>query len=171
MSDAHTMVSGMRGVLMIAILGAFLPMAVPGQTSAPKSTSPKSSSPASAAPASAAPTSMTRDAIPPTSLPAMIFAPTSFWYTPIPKDAPLHPNSENFVKEFLRQKKAYYGTVSINLTAYASPIYIAGPNVTAVKVTEWDGQKKDSRTKTSPSNGRQCRSPNTPNRPTERTWR
>ena len=54
---------------------------------------------------------------------ATIFAPTSFWYTPLPADVPLHPNSANFVAEFVRQKKAYYGTVSINLTAYASPVY------------------------------------------------
>ena len=48
---------------------------------------------------------------------ATIFAPTSFWYTPLPADVPLHPNSANFVAEYVRQKKAYYGTVSINLMA------------------------------------------------------
>lgn len=71
-----------------------------------------------------------------------IFAPTSFWYKPIPADAPLHPNSANFVAEFLRQKKAYYGTVSINTTAYASPVYVVGPDVKPVQVTEWDCQHK-----------------------------
>ena len=71
-----------------------------------------------------------------------IFAPTSFWYTPIPANAPLHTNSDNFVKEFLRQKKAYYGTVSINTRAYASPVYIAGPQEVPVQVVEWDCQKK-----------------------------
>ena len=70
------------------------------------------------------------------------FAPDSFWYQPLPKDAPLHTNSANFVAEFLRQKKAYYGTVSINTAAYSCPIYVVGPEVKTVKVTEWDGQKK-----------------------------
>lgn len=74
--------------------------------------------------------------------PSRIFAPTSFWYQPLPKDAPLHPNSANFVKEFLRQKKAYYGTVNINTTAYACPVYIAGPDAKPVVVTEWDCQHK-----------------------------
>jgi hypothetical protein len=74
--------------------------------------------------------------------PERIFAPTSFWYQPLPNDAPLHPNSANFVAEFLRQKKAYYGTVSINTRSYASPVYVVGPDVKPVKVTEWDCQKK-----------------------------
>ncbi|MDQ2687467.1 MAG: DUF4124 domain-containing protein [Armatimonadota bacterium] len=77
-----------------------------------------------------------------TARPARVFAPTSFWYQPLPKDAPLHPNSANFVAEFLRQKKTYYGTVSINTTAYACPIYVVGPNVKLQTVTEWDGQHK-----------------------------
>ncbi len=74
--------------------------------------------------------------------PARVFAPDSFWYRPIPQFAPLHPNSANFVVEFLRQKQAYYGTVSINTTAYACPIYVVGPDVKPVQVTEWDGQHK-----------------------------
>ena len=71
-----------------------------------------------------------------------VFAPDSFWYTPIPDNAPLHPNSANFVVEFLRQKKAYYGTVSINTTAYASPVYVADAGAATVRVAEWDCQKK-----------------------------
>ena len=78
----------------------------------------------------------------PSAQPAAVFAADSFWYTPIPAEAPLHPNSANFVAEFLRQKKAYYGTVSINTTAYASPVYIAGPDTPRVRVAEWDCQKK-----------------------------
>jgi hypothetical protein len=54
-----------------------------------------------------------------------IFAPNSFWYTAIPANAPLHANSANFVTEFLRQKKAYYGNVNLNTTSFASPVYIA----------------------------------------------
>ncbi len=71
-----------------------------------------------------------------------VFASDSFWYQPLPKDAPLHTNSANFVAEFLRQKKAYYGTVSINTDAFSCPIYVVGPEVKTVVVTEWDGQKK-----------------------------
>ena len=74
--------------------------------------------------------------------PATIFAPTSFWYTPIPADAPLHPRSKAFVADFLRQKKSYYGTVTINTAAYASPVYIAEAGTPTVQVTEWDGQHK-----------------------------
>ena len=42
-----------------------------------------------------------------------IFAPTSFWYTPIPINAPLHANSARFVADFLRQKTAYYGLLAL----------------------------------------------------------
>ncbi len=80
--------------------------------------------------------------IPEPARPARAFAPDSFWYRPIPQFAPLHPNSANFVTEFLRQKKAYYGTVSINTTAYACPIYVVGPDVKPLQVAEWDGQHK-----------------------------
>ncbi len=71
-----------------------------------------------------------------------IFAPDSFWYQAIPRDVPLHPNSANFTAEFTRQIKAYYGTVSINTKAYSCPVYLAGPDVQPVQVTEWDAQKK-----------------------------
>jgi hypothetical protein len=74
--------------------------------------------------------------------PKTVFSPQSFWYTPLPIQTPLHPNSANFVAEFLRQKKAYYGTVSINTTAYAAPVYIAAAGVPTVAVTEWNCQKK-----------------------------
>ena len=74
--------------------------------------------------------------------PPRVFAADSFWYTPIPDNAPLHPNSANLVTEFLRQKKAYYGTVSINTTAYASPVYVADAGTPTVRVAEWDCQKK-----------------------------
>lgn len=71
-----------------------------------------------------------------------VFAPTSFWYTPIPATVPLHSNSANFVKEILRQKAAHYGTVTINTKEYTSPVYIAGSGAPTVKVTQWDCQKK-----------------------------
>ena len=64
-----------------------------------------------------------------------IFAPTSFWYSVIPVDAPLHANSAGFVADFLRQKQAYYGTVNINTWSYASPVFIADANTPTTKVT------------------------------------
>lgn len=66
-----------------------------------------------------------------------IFASSSFWYAPIPVDAPLHPNSAGFVSDFLRQKKAFYGTVSINLESWASPVYVVGPDVPTTQVEQW----------------------------------
>lgn len=71
-----------------------------------------------------------------------VFAPTSFWYTPIPAAVPLHANSANFVKEILRQKATYYGTVTINTKEYTSPVYTAAAGAPTVKVTQWDCQKK-----------------------------
>ncbi|MEZ0237816.1 MAG: DUF4124 domain-containing protein [Methylophilaceae bacterium] len=71
-----------------------------------------------------------------------VYAPTSFWYTPIPAAVPLHSNSANFVKEILRQKAAYYGTVTINTKEYTSPVYIAAAGAPTMKVTQWDCQKK-----------------------------
>jgi hypothetical protein len=75
------------------------------------------------------------------------FSPDSFWYKPIPEDAPLNPNSANYVQEFLRQKKAFYGTVNINTRKYASPVYYATDDTPKVKVSEWNCQKKASRDK------------------------
>lgn len=71
-----------------------------------------------------------------------VFAPDSFWYTPIPKDAELHPYSAQFTQEFLRQKKAYYGNVTINTSKYSSPVYVADSNTPAVRVNQWDCQNK-----------------------------
>lgn len=71
-----------------------------------------------------------------------VFHPSSFWYTPIPADAPVHPNSANFVKELLRQKAAYYGNVTINTRAYTSPVYTVDQSVPPVQVAQWDCQKK-----------------------------
>lgn len=71
-----------------------------------------------------------------------IFAPTSFWYQAIPKDAPLDPDSANLTKEFLRQMKAYYGNVTINTSAYASPVYVVPADTPPVAVEFWDCQHK-----------------------------
>jgi hypothetical protein len=71
----------------------------------------------------------------------LVFAPDSFWYKPIPTDAPLHLNSANLVRDFLRQLKKYYGHASINPSAYSSPIYIVGAEIAAVPVIQWDCNK------------------------------
>jgi hypothetical protein len=71
-----------------------------------------------------------------------IFAPTSFWYTPIPASVPLHPNSAGFVADFLRQKAAYYGSVNINTWSYASPVYIAQADTPVTKVNYSNCQRK-----------------------------
>lgn len=71
-----------------------------------------------------------------------VFAPDSFWYSPIPKDAPLHADSTAFVGEFLRQKKSYYGNVNINTKSYASPVYVVDADAPVTQVSEWDCQKK-----------------------------
>jgi hypothetical protein len=73
-----------------------------------------------------------------------VFAPNSFWYTPIPSTVTLHANSSAFVADFIRQKKEYYGTVALNTYKYASPVYYADLNTSKVKVTQWDCQNKGS---------------------------
>jgi hypothetical protein len=40
-----------------------------------------------------------------------IFAPASFWYMPVPANTPLHPNSANYVRDFLRQNTAQFNMV------------------------------------------------------------
>jgi len=69
------------------------------------------------------------------------FAPDSFWYKPIPRDAPLNANSAAYVQEFLRQLHAYYGTVGINATSFSSPVYTVGPGTKLQPVTQWDCHK------------------------------
>jgi hypothetical protein len=76
------------------------------------------------------------------TIPAQVFSPGSFWYKPLPPDAPIHPNSRQFVSEFLRQKRSYYGTVSINTVTYASPVYVADETTQGVVVRLWDCQKR-----------------------------
>jgi hypothetical protein len=71
-----------------------------------------------------------------------VFSVTSFWYSAIPVNAPLHANSAGFVTEFLRQKQAYYGTVNINTTAYASPVFFADASTPTIKVAYSNCQNK-----------------------------
>ena len=71
---------------------------------------------------------------------ARLFAPSSFWYQPIPANAPLHPNSANFTNELIRQKNTYYGTVNIGTVDYTSPVYIADANTPTTNVSFYDCQ-------------------------------
>ena len=95
---------------------------------------------------SPAPDTNTTSPTDPSSSPALVtdqvFAASSFWYQPIPADAPVHPNSANYVQEFLRQHQTYYGNVIINTQAYSSPVYVADANTPTVKVNVWDCQRR-----------------------------
>ena len=71
-----------------------------------------------------------------------LFAANSFWYTPIPQDVPLHPNSAKFVSEFLRQMNKFYGGVGVSTSAYSVPIYNVGRDVTPVPVAQCAGCHK-----------------------------
>ncbi|MEO7495952.1 MAG: discoidin domain-containing protein [Massilia sp.] len=71
-----------------------------------------------------------------------VFSPTSFWYTKIPAVVSLHPNSNGFKNDFLRQIKAYYGNVTVNTNSYASPVYTAAAGTATKKVQFWDCQGK-----------------------------
>jgi hypothetical protein len=77
-------------------------------------------------------------------VPAQVFSPGSFWYKPLPPDTPIHPNSKQFVREFLRQKQSYYGTVGINTVTYASPVYVADETTPRVVVRPLDCQNRGS---------------------------
>lgn len=71
-----------------------------------------------------------------------IFAPGSFWYKEIPKTVTLHANSAGFVADFQRQVRTYYGNVTLNTTAYASPVFQPAAGISNSKVTQWDCQHK-----------------------------
>lgn len=63
-----------------------------------------------------------------------VFAQSSFWYQPLPANAPLHPNNANLVKEFNRQRLNWYGTVAVNTREYTSPVYTVQAGVPTIAV-------------------------------------
>jgi hypothetical protein len=71
-----------------------------------------------------------------------VFASTSFWYQPIPSNAPIHANNANLVKEFNRQRTTWYNTVNINTREYTSPVYTVGPEQPKIAIGWNDCQKK-----------------------------
>ncbi|MDI1300168.1 DUF4124 domain-containing protein [Methylotenera sp.] len=73
----------------------------------------------------------------------IFFAKNSFWYTPLPVNAPLAINSALLTQELIRQKTTYYGTIGLNVsTSYSSPVYYVDASVPKVKVTPLDCSKK-----------------------------
>jgi hypothetical protein len=60
--------------------------------------------------------------------------PNSFWTTPIPANAPTHPDSARFVANLVAQVKRYYGTAAVNTTKYTAAVYVVGSDVPAVTV-------------------------------------
>lgn len=84
------------------------------------------------------PTPAVSDALPTDA----IFAPTSFWYQPIPANVPLHASSTQFAQDFVRQRNSYYNTVAINSWNYASPVYIASADTPTVDIGFLDCQGK-----------------------------
>lgn len=61
-----------------------------------------------------------------------VFAPNSFWYTPIPTNAPLDPKSAIYAQGLALQVKTYYGNVNLNTYDFASPIYVVQTSGTPV---------------------------------------
>lgn len=113
----------------------------PAPTSTPKPTTSSTPSPTS----TPAPTTSSTPSTKPTTATVLtdsVFAPSSFWYTPIPLNTALDSNSANYVKEFLRQKSLYYNNVEINTYRYSSPVYIAASNTPLVNVAFNNCQNK-----------------------------
>jgi hypothetical protein len=67
---------------------------------------------------------------------AKIFAPSSFWYQPIPSGAPLHADNTNLSANFTAQATASGLWASMSA---GWPIYTVGPNVPGVTVAKNDG--------------------------------
>ena len=97
-------------------------------------------------PASTTSNNTTSSSSTPTSEPPIVpstanypkFSTSSFWYTPLPSNPTLDPNSANLVTEFLRQYNTYFGNVGVNTTSYSSPIYIAATSTPTQSVTVVD---------------------------------
>jgi hypothetical protein len=66
------------------------------------------------------------------------FAPSTFWNTPLPTDAPLDPSSDTLTAELVREVNDGYNSgqaPTINTTAYTPPVYTAGAAQTHLPVT------------------------------------
>jgi uncharacterized membrane protein YgcG len=65
-----------------------------------------------------------------------VFAATSFWYTPIPANAPLNVNSAGMDTNFLAQITKYFGDVNV---AWSPPIYTLSGGVQTYAVSNSSG--------------------------------
>lgn len=68
-----------------------------------------------------------------------VFSPQSFWYQPIPANAPLNPNSAAYTQNLVDQIQTHYNNVNLNTTSYAASIYFVQTNGGAKDVTWVDG--------------------------------
>ena len=76
---------------------------------------------------------------PTATTPTRVFAASSFWYQPIPANAPLNPLSTTYAKNLVAQiVNRYNGTTSIGTTSYAAPIYFV-QTVGGARTVTWQG--------------------------------
>src|SRR5690242_5666297 len=75
--------------------------------------------------------------------PGREFAADSYVHTPLKPDAPLEEHSADYVADFLRQIKQYYGTVNVNTTKFTPPLFQVGPDQPTVRVRVFDAKKPD----------------------------
>ena len=76
----------------------------------------------------------------PTFAPTRVFAPSSFWYQPIPANAPLNPLSAEYAQNLEAQiVNRYGGTTAIGTSSYAAPVYFVQSVGGANTVTWIDG--------------------------------
>lgn len=75
--------------------------------------------------------------------PGKEFTADSYVHKPLAPDAPLDEHSAEYVADFQRQIKAYYGTVNVNVHKFAPAIYTIGPDAPTVRVKVFDKQKPD----------------------------
>ena len=66
----------------------------------------------------------------------IVFGANSFWYSPIPADVTLHPNSANFAADLVRQVKLAAPT--INMSEYSATVFVADATTPTTPVVEWD---------------------------------
>jgi hypothetical protein len=62
------------------------------------------------------------------------FAASSYVHEPLPADAPRDSRSNVWVAELLRQIKANYGVVSVNIDRYTPPLFVVPANQPTVRV-------------------------------------
>ena len=100
--------------------------------------------PASGQAAKAAPGGFSRAKTDPASLvltPGREFAADSYVHKPLAADAPLEEHSAEYVAEFRRQIRTYYGNANINTHDYTPPVFLVGRDQPTVRVRAFDNKK------------------------------